>query len=286
MSINTLLSNETILDDLTAIIDVKSGNIKNVLGVAPIAVSTTNGNASVSLTLGPYFTVGPTDDLSLDFTNTGAPNGYILSKASSNTMTWVPDSVGPVLTSTLPILKTGNNFSLNEGAFLTTFLGNLTLNTAAPTASGQALSSTATPGLLQFITPSSYTGTAPIVLTGSAFSLNEGAYMTTVANQLTLRLLAPPAVGQVLSYQGVANELAFITPTAANIYGTATLIGGIANIAITGITLTSVCLVSYKKFIFVPGLGSLSGECVVAGTLAIVSSNLADVSEIFYMVKL
>ena len=91
MSINSLLTNETILDDLTAIIDAKSGNVASVSGTAPIAVSPTAGACVVSLIQGPYFTTGPSNDLSLNISNTGASNGFLLSKGSANTLTWVPD---------------------------------------------------------------------------------------------------------------------------------------------------------------------------------------------------
>ena len=74
MSINSLLTNETILDDLTAIIDAKSGNVASVSGTAPIVVSPTAGACVVSLTQGPYFTTGPSNDLSLNISNTSAPN--------------------------------------------------------------------------------------------------------------------------------------------------------------------------------------------------------------------
>ena len=120
MSINTLLSNTTILDELVNLIDAKSGNVASVDASGTyISIAPTTGNVKVGLAVG-----------------LPSASGDVLSSNVEGVLSWVTQSSGSI------------NAVDASGTFISTSttagVANVGLAVGLPSTSGDVLSSTAT----------------------------------------------------------------------------------------------------------------------------------------------
>ena len=222
MSINTLLSNPFIMNQLVDAIDAQSGNVASVSGQAPIVVSPTAGNCVVSLPIGGTFIAGVSD---------------VVKGSSSSSLVWGSDASGGVYTGVAPITVVGTSISVTDGAYLLATGGALTLDiTGSAGTTGQVLAKSATTGSLEWVdntAGSVYTGTAPIDVSGTVISVSKGAYITSSGGALTLDISgSAPTTGQVLAKSSATGTLEWVDNTAGSVYT------GVAPITVVGTSIS------------------------------------------------
>ena len=96
MSINTLLSNSVILNDLIGAVSEHAGSVNSVSGTAPIVVAPTAGNCVVSLPIA----------------GTWSATHNVVKGSSSSALEWGTDASGAVISVSLPLVETANNITL------------------------------------------------------------------------------------------------------------------------------------------------------------------------------
>jgi len=230
---NTLAWVNNPADGVTSVVEGNGIDVDNATPTAPVISVAVRPNSFVANNVG-------TSVNQVDLNVGACPTaGYVLSSTVGGgsgstvapTLTWVDPLAG--LSATAPVTLTAGVIALPiSGSWSTT---NNVVKGSSTSALVWGPDSSGT----------TYTGTAPIVVTGSAISVAEGLYLTTNAsNQLDLNITNASTAGYYLTADPVAGQMQWQPPPAGT--GTVTNVtattGGYCTIGSTSTTTPSVGL--------------------------------------------
>jgi hypothetical protein len=245
MSINTLLSNPYIMNQLVDAIDAQSGNVATVSGQAPIVVSPTAGNCVVSLPIAGTYSAtnnvvkgssatalawgsdgdsltfsAPLVDtagvVSLPIAGTYSATNNVVKGSSATALVWGSD--GDSLSFTLPLQDTAGVVNLEIGGVWS--------------ATNNVVKSSAENTLVWGTDNDSISFALPLQETGGIVGLNVGNYLNSTGGQLNLNTVGTPTAGQVLALSTTPGTLEWVNDNSGNVYT------GVAPITVVGTSIS------------------------------------------------